>query len=840
MKKFILFLGLTSLFYACKTDTITLKGVDNIITYNAPLTSDFSKIKIETPRDIPGMSAVSPKGDKITVNSQYVTLNDTPWIPSYGEFHYQRYPAEYWEDALLKMKAQGFDGVSAYVLWIMHEEIEGEWNFKGNNDLRRFIKLCQKHDLKFFARIGPWVNGECRNGGHPDWLVKRLGAPKNPFGNSGRGGKLRTMDPEYLASVDKLFQKLAEQMEGLYWKDGGPIYAIQLDNEFSHHVSKGNPALMDWEKETAIKYGMEVPLYSITGWADAPFTQDNTIPMYGSYADYFWIPADAKHVPEAFSFSIYRASNDVDTELNDGAKESEGVQTSYNANPYMTCETGIGMDMAYHRRTNLTYLDNGALSLVELGSGANGIGYFMNVGGNNPKGKLTYMNRDIEQGANDNGVISRDFQAAIGEFGQVRKSFHEFPVQLNFMTDFGQYLAPCKTFVPSELDELKGFKLGQTSKLQRAIRTDGNTGFIFVNNHVKLDTTYQFNNIQFKIKLKNETLTIPEKAVTIPVDSYFYWPFNLKLQETTIKYASAQPILSLKESKTYVFFENEGINAEFLLNNASIETVTANNAAVSKLKETTKIKVSKAGLDCYFDVKQKNGETIRFLVLSQKQAKQLYKNEDKLYLSNAEVITFDNVKNTLQVISENTKNTVWVYPSYTVADVNASKDGLFDKFEVNFNKVDVPISIKETQDGKNLSFKNRSNNRKVNNKIARPLDSVWHKGTVIELAFPKGIPSNLNDVRVVVDYEASALRFYKNDEFIYDNYFNGNVWDFSTKHLLSDYKKDIKLELKFLPLQPKDEIYIDGVYWPNLNKTENVLKIKSIKTIPLYSKNLKL
>lgn len=833
-------MGLTALFYACKTDTITLKEVDNIITYNEPLTSDFSKIKIETPRNIHGMSAVSPKGDKITVNSQYVTLNDTPWIPTYGEFHYQRYPAEYWEDALLKMKAQGFDGVSAYVLWILHEEIEGEWDFTGSNDLRRFIKLCKKHDLKFFARIGPWVNGECRNGGHPDWLVQRLGDPKNPFGNSGRGGKLRTMDPEYLVSVDKLFQKLGEQMEGLYWKDGGPIYAIQLDNEFSHHVSKGNPALMDWEKETAIKYGMEVPLYSITGWADAPFTQDNTIPMYGSYADYFWIPADAKHVPEAFSFSIYRASNDVDTELNDGAKESEGVQTSYNANPYMTCETGIGMDMAYHRRTNLTYLDNGALSLVELGSGANGIGYFMNVGGNNPKGKLTYMNRDIEQGANDNGVISRDFQAAIGEFGQVRKSFHEYPVQLNFMADFGQYVAPCKTFVPSELDELKGFKLGQTSKLQRAIRTDGNTGFIFVNNHVKLDTTYQFNNIQFKIKLKNETLTIPEKAVTIPVDSYFYWPFNLTLQETTIKYASAQPVLSLKESKTYVFFENEGINAEFLLDNTTIETVTANNAKVSKLKETTKIRVSKAGLNCYFDVKQKNGETIRFLVLSQKQAKQLYKNEDKLYLSDAEVITFDNVKNTLQVISENTTNAVWTYPSNTVAGVNASKDGLFDKFEVNFNKVEVPISIKETQDGKNLSFKNRSNNRKVNNKIARPLDDVWHKGTVVEFAFPKGIPSNLNDVRVVVDYEASALRFYKNGEFIYDNYFNGNVWDLSTKHLLSDYKNGMKLELKFLPLQPKDEIYIDGVYWPNLNKTENVLKIKSIKTIPLYSKNLKL
>jgi beta-galactosidase len=839
MKKNIFLFGIIILFYSCKTTTNS-KKTENVITYDKPLTSDFSKVVIKVPRNIPGMSGVSPKGDKITVNNQYLTLNDKPWIPSYGEFHYQRYPADQWEDALLKMKAQGFDGVSAYVLWIMHEEIEGEWDFSGDNDLRRFIQLCQKHDLKFYARIGPWVNGECRNGGHPDWLVSRLGDPKNPFGNSGRGGKLRTMAPEYLAAVDILYQKLAEQMKGLYWKDGGPIYAIQFDNEFSHHVSKGSPALIDWEKETALKYGMEVPLYSVTGWANAPYTQDNTIPTYGSYADYFWIPADAKHVPEAFSFSIYRASNDVNTELSDGAKEAEGIQTSYDSNPYLTCETGIGMDMAYHRRTNLDYLDNGALSLVELGSGANGIGYFMNVGGNNPKGKLTYMNRDIEQGANDNGVISRDFQAAIGEFGQVRKSFHEYPVQLNFMTDFGQYVAPCKTFVPDELDELKGFKLGQTKKLQRAIRTDGNTGFIFVNNHIKLDTAYQFNNIQFEIKLKNETLTIPEKATTIPIDSYFYWPFNLTLQETTIKYASAQPVLSLKESNTYVFFQNDGIEAEFVLDNSKISQVEVNNATISKLKETTKISITQAGLNCYFDVKQKNGESIRFIILSQKQAKQLYKNNDKLYVSDAEVVLFDNVKNTLEVISEKTQNSVWVYPSNTIADVTSTKDGLFDKFNVNFEKQEVPILIKETQDGKGLSFKNRSNNALKNNKIARPLDSVWHKGTVIELTFPKGIPSNLNDVRVLVDYKASALRFYKNGEFKYDNYYNGNPWDLSAKHLLSDYTSDMKLELKFIPLQPKDAIYIDGIYWPELNKTQNVLKVTSIKTIPVYNKSYKL
>jgi len=832
MYKNLILFGFFILLLSCNNKKV---DDENIITYNAPLFSDFSGIEQQIPRDIPGMVSTSPNGDEIKVTSQYLTYNGKPWIPTYGEFHYQRYNPEYWEDALLKMKAQGFDGVSAYVLWILHEEIEGEWDFTGRNDLRRFIQLCQKHGLKFFARIGPWVNGEIRNGGHPDWLVARLGDPKDPFGNSGRGGKLRTMAPEYLAAVDKLYKKLAEQMQGLYWKDGGPIYAIQYDNEYSYHVSKGNPALIDWEKATAQKYGMDVPLHTVTGWAMAPFTQDNTIPMYGTYADYFWTPANERHVSEAFSFSIYRAKHDIDTELNKGSKKPTTGFVTYDANPYLTCETGIGMDMAYHRRTNINHLDNAALSLVEFGSGANGLGYFMNVGGHNPKGKLTYMNRNIDQGTNDNGVISRDFQAAIGEFGQVGKTFHEFPVQLNFMADFGEYVAPCKTYVPEELDEIKGHKLEDTRKLQRAIRTDGKTGFIFVNNHVKADTAYRFNNVQFKIKLKEEELILPENPVDIAIDSYFYWPFNLTLHNTTLKYATAQPVLSLKESNTYVFFQNDGIPANFVFDNAGIDNVTATNAEVSKVDETTKVSITEAGLNCYFDVKQTNGQTYRFLVLTQAQAKQLYKNDDKLYLSDAEVLTFDHIANKLQVISENINNSVWVYPANTVANVLTEKDGIFDKFVVNFEKKEIPVSYKETQNGKNLSFENKTNNKPNQLRIARPADSLWHKGTVIEYTLPEEIPSELYDVRVVIDYEASALRFYKNGEFIYDNYYNGNPFELSAKHLLTDYSKNMKLELKFIPLQPKDEVYIGGIYWPSLNKSENVLEIKSIKAIPVYS-----
>lgn len=91
-----------------------------------PLTYDFSNYSTTALRNIPGMKGTSPSGEIINVNNQYITLNGTPWIPTYGEFEFSRYPAEHWEDAILKMKSAGFYGISCYVLWLVHEEKEKE------------------------------------------------------------------------------------------------------------------------------------------------------------------------------------------------------------------------------------------------------------------------------------------------------------------------------------------------------------------------------------------------------------------------------------------------------------------------------------------------------------------------------------------------------------------------------------------------------------------------------------------------------------------------------------------------------------------------------------------
>jgi hypothetical protein len=98
-------------------------------------------------------------GHELLINSQFMTIGGKPIIPVMGEIHFSRYPKDQWEDAILKMKANGINIISFYVIWIHHEEIEGQFDWSGNKDIRSFIKLCQKHGLLVYPRIGPWAHG---------------------------------------------------------------------------------------------------------------------------------------------------------------------------------------------------------------------------------------------------------------------------------------------------------------------------------------------------------------------------------------------------------------------------------------------------------------------------------------------------------------------------------------------------------------------------------------------------------------------------------------------------------------------------------------------------------
>ena len=164
-----------------------------------PYSIDVSGVKTGVIRHHLDLGGSNAEGDSIAVNSFYIERRGEPYIPVIGEFHYARFPRQYWDEEIKKIKAGGVSVVATYVFWILHEFKEGEFDWSGDLDLRYFAELCGQNGLDLIVRIGPFAHGEMRNGGLPDWLY-------------GRPIEVRSNDPAYLFYVDRLYRQIGQQL----------------------------------------------------------------------------------------------------------------------------------------------------------------------------------------------------------------------------------------------------------------------------------------------------------------------------------------------------------------------------------------------------------------------------------------------------------------------------------------------------------------------------------------------------------------------------------------------------------------------------------------------------
>ena len=736
------------------------------------------------------LGGTSPDGGRIEVNSYYMSQNGIPTIPVMGEFHYCRYPREQWEEAILKMKAGGLTVIPTYIFWNIHEEREGIFDWSDNRDVRAFVQLCQKHGMKVLVRIGPFCHGEIRNGGLPDWLFA------HPV-------EVRTDDPNYLKYVTRLYKEIATQLKGLYYKDGGPIIGTQIENELQHSAApwaifyqdepvdrtvasydastalpgvgvqtqqisreeQGNRH-MKTLKRIAEEAGILTPLYTATGWGMAAVIGNEAIPVTAAYTYPTWTPADRKS-PFCLFKDIQR-NPDYSPVRYDGEKY-----------PSFCAEMGVGIQMTYPRRCIVKDAAAEALMVRTLGSGANGIGYYMYHGGMTPKqqGGVGFFSE--KPGC---PKISYDFQAPVGESGQVRDSYRYLRLLHLFVNAFGSRLAPMETVLPEGYERITP---DDRETLRFAARMKQGAGFVFMTNFQDHDTArIDQEGLQLQLNLNDEVLRIPAQGTfTLKKDVSAILPFNFAIEDALLKYATAQP-LTLIEDKGhphYIFFAPEGIAPEYYFD-------------PSTLKSGRNRYRPQPGTQSTFHVTTRSGKKVYITTLTRQQAMHTSLLDGRILITQATVLPHADGF-TLLSLGKNKMDYI-LYPSH---------DG-WKPQHVEVDSVNVPAERR----------------------------AIGGRRLAVRIQQPE--KPQVNEYFLKINYVADVAMAFINGTMVLDQFYHGAPWLIGLKRFSQPLQATGEMNFYFRPLS-KNASFLNDLppsARPDFSQQNKLLHIDRIEIIPEY------
>ena len=752
------------------------------------------------------MGGTNPQGERIDVNNFYLSIGGRPTIPVMGEFHYVRYPADQWEEEILKMKAGGVTVIPTYVFWSLHEEVEGQYRWDGQRDLRRFLLLCKKHQMAVIVRLGPFCHGEIRSGGLPDWLFAK------PL-------EVRSNDPEYLKLVKRLYTEIGRQTAGLYYKDGGPIIGCQVENEMQHSAApwaicypgepKDNTAAsynageamigvgqqthkatgaemgtlhMQLLKQMAQEAGIDVPFFTATGWGNAAVIEGEAIPVTAAYTYPFW----AKPHPSKFLM------------FKDLTKEADYAPTRYNPADYPSfcAEMGAGIQMIYSARPIVTAEAAEGLMVRTLGSGSNGIGYYMYHGGSTPKqigGVGSFQDEPMGM-----PKVSYDFQAPLGEFGLEGTMYRNLRLLHTFLADFGHLLAPMETVLPEGWEKMTPQNrddLRYAARMAPSLsgRAGGEAGFLFLVNFQDHDTLRHDQSGVVRLHLKTETISIP---FTLPKDMSMILPFNLEMDGKLLKYATAQPLMKIMDKGTphYFFFAPEKVKPEYVF--AGGRTFRP----VPGLKSTFTYKGMKV------------------TTLTRQQALNALKVNGHLLITDATVLPREDGADLLS-LGTNTVRYV-VYPSKQgFREQTATVPAVNPQFEVKkAGPRRMSVRLLDDLTISPLDYSKSSNSKSSNSKSSNS----------------KSSNSQIQEFFLRIHYVGDVAMAFMKGQLVQDEFYHGQPWTIGLKRYYQDLQTD-PLTFYFRPLRPNAPFLSDlpPGSLPDF-KGKPVVTIGDVDVVPQY------
>jgi len=712
------------------------------------------------------MGGTNPSGESIGFTNYSMQKNGEPYYTISGEFHFSRYDEPSWEREILKIKACGLDTIATYMFWIHHEFYEGKFDFSGNRNIRQFISLCAKHNLQVILRVGPYAHGECRNGGLPDWMFGR------PF-------EVRSNDEGYLTYVRRYFNEIGNQVHGLMYSEGGPVTAIQLENEYTaacspweitvpwkrQWITHGNGGLehMLLLREIAHEAGLKTPYITCTGWGNAPYPDGEMLPLWGGYAYWPWLYWDNGNEPHPPTHGYLFKNHHDENEAGDYDKKY----------PFACCEMGGGMQVWYPYRFVAEPESVEAMSLVTIAGGCNFLGYFMFHGGRNPVIDGHFLNEQL------NPRISYDFQAPVGEFGQLKESYRCIKNIHYMLRDHNNFFCTAAPVIPPQ-----PYDPENTTHLRYAARSNGQKGFLFINNYQDHLEQTDKTGIRVQIQTNDGTIHIPhEGGMDILKNVSAVLPFNLDMGEILLEYSTAQYITRVDNNgkSTYFFFTPSGMTGEFCFSGKpditgagvtgrftdGLTIVTLADKPVQEFNVGESICIvclnREQSLD--FWTAEIHGQQTAFLC-----EETLYSAADALYIE----------------CHDKQEISLLAYPPLNCGTSEFETKGIFTQYKFNCTAPDTGL--------------------RVETPVAASLEPYENRAII---HFDKSILDECTEVFLNVKYTGDIGWAFINGQLIHDNFNNGQTWEIGLKSLKNQLDNG-DLYLYLSPLSEDGDVNVEG------------------------------
>ncbi|KAJ7125804.1 glycoside hydrolase family 35 protein [Mycena crocata] len=139
-----------------------------------------------------------------------------------GEFHTFRLPVpSLWPDILEKVKAAGLNAVSVYTHMGLINPSRGVVDFNSYRALQPLYDAAKAAGIWIVLRPGPYINAETTAGGISHWATTEV------------AGTLRTNATDWRAAWQDYVLGIIRETAPNQINNGGPVIAIQVDNEYS-------------------------------------------------------------------------------------------------------------------------------------------------------------------------------------------------------------------------------------------------------------------------------------------------------------------------------------------------------------------------------------------------------------------------------------------------------------------------------------------------------------------------------------------------------------------------------------------------------------------------------